>query len=55
VTWVLAEAFTLLFYVTDTLPATVPVAAALLIREALRARRPQPDAIRGQVPHGART
>jgi hypothetical protein len=54
-TWVLAEAFTLLFYVTDTLPATVPVAVALLVREALRARRPQPDAIRREVAHGART
>jgi hypothetical protein len=39
VTWALAEAFTLLFYVTDTLPATVPVAAALLVREAARLRR----------------
>jgi hypothetical protein len=38
VTWALAEAFTLLFYVTDTLPATVPVAAALLLREAARLR-----------------
>ena len=28
VTWVLAEAWTLLFYVTDTIPATVPVASA---------------------------
>jgi hypothetical protein len=55
VTWVLAEAFTLLFYVTDTLPATVPVAVALLVREALRARRPQPDAVRREVAHGART
>jgi hypothetical protein len=55
VTWVFAEAFTLLFYVTDTLPATVPVAVALVVREALRARRPQPDAIRREVAHGART
>jgi hypothetical protein len=55
VTWVLAEAFTLLFYVTDTLPATVPVAVALLIREALRARRPQPDPVRRELAHGART
>jgi hypothetical protein len=39
VAWALAEAFTLLFYVTDTLPATVPIAATLLVREALRARR----------------
>jgi hypothetical protein len=46
VTFVLAEAFTLLFYVTDTLPATVPVAAALLVREALRA---QPYVRRRQV------
>jgi hypothetical protein len=38
VAWVLAEAFTLLFYVTDTLPATVPVAVTLLVREALRVR-----------------
>ena len=45
VAFALAEAFTLLFYVTDTLPATVPVAATLLVREALlawRARRPAP-------------
>jgi hypothetical protein len=55
VTWALAEAFTLLFYVTDTLPATVPVAAAVLLREALRARRPQADALRRELPHGART
>jgi hypothetical protein len=55
VTWLLGEAFTLLFYVTDTLPATVPVAVALIVREALRARRAQPDAIRREVPHGART
>ncbi|MEA2277323.1 MAG: hypothetical protein QOC78_2283 [Solirubrobacteraceae bacterium] len=38
-TWALAEAFTLLFYVTDTLPATVPVAVAMLLREAVRWRR----------------
>jgi hypothetical protein len=50
VTWVLAEAFTLLFYVTDTLPATVPVAAALLVREALRA---QPHVRRREVARGA--
>jgi hypothetical protein len=55
VTWALAEAFTLLFYVTDTLPATVPVAAALVVREALHARRPQPDALRREVAQGART
>jgi hypothetical protein len=55
VTWVLAEAFTLLFYVTDTLPATVPVAVTLLVREALRARRPQPDALGREVAHGAGT
>jgi hypothetical protein len=54
VTWVLAEAFTLLFYVTDTLPATVPVAAALLVRELLRARRAQADAVGGEVAQGAR-
>jgi hypothetical protein len=45
-TWALAEAFTLLFYVTDTLPATVPVAVAVLLREALRA---QPHARRREV------
>jgi hypothetical protein len=55
VTWALAEAFTLLFYVTDTLPATVPVAAALIVRELLRARRPQPDALGREVAHGARS
>jgi hypothetical protein len=55
VTWALAEAFTLLFYVTDTLPATVPVAVALIVREALRARRPQPDALGLEVAHGAHT
>lgn len=49
-TWVLAETFTLLFYVTDLLPATVPVAVALLLREAVRA---QPRLRRGQVTHGA--
>jgi hypothetical protein len=53
VTWVLAEAFTLLFYVTDTLPATVPIAVALIVRELLRSRRAQPDAIGGEVAHGA--
>jgi hypothetical protein len=37
-TWVLAETFTLLFYVTDTLPMTVPVAAVVIIREATRLR-----------------
>jgi hypothetical protein len=37
--YALAEAFTLLFYVTDTLPATVPIAATLLVREALLVRR----------------
>jgi hypothetical protein len=50
VTWGLAEAFTLLFYVTDILPATVPVAAALLVREALRA---QPYTRRRQVARSA--
>jgi hypothetical protein len=35
---VLAETFTLLFYVTDTLPMTVPVAAVVIIREATRLR-----------------
>jgi hypothetical protein len=49
-TWGLAEAFTLLFYVTDLLPATVPVAAALLAREALRA---QPYTRRRQIARGA--
>jgi len=53
VTWALAEAFTLLFYVTDTLPATVPVAVTLVVREVLRARRPQPDALAREVAHGA--
>jgi hypothetical protein len=53
VTWILAEAFTLLFYVTDTLPATVPVAIALIVRELLRSRRAQPDAVGGEVAHGA--
>ena len=52
VTWVLAEAFTLLFYVTDVLPATLPVAVALVLREALRA---QPYARRRQVTQGARS
>jgi hypothetical protein len=52
VTWVLAEAFTLLFYVTDTLPATVPVAVALLVREALRT---QPYVRRRQVARRAHT
>jgi hypothetical protein len=55
VTWALAEAFTLLFYVTDTLPATVPVAVALIVRELLRARRAQPDAVGREVAHGARS
>jgi hypothetical protein len=50
VTFAFAEAFTLLFYITDTLPATVPVAVAVLVREALRA---QPNAFRRQVAHGA--
>jgi hypothetical protein len=50
VTWALAEAFTLLFYVTDTLPATVPVAVALVVREVLRA---QSHPLRRQVAHGA--
>jgi hypothetical protein len=53
VTWILAEAFTLLFYITDTLPATVPVAVALIVRELLRSRRAQPDAVGGEVAHGA--
>jgi hypothetical protein len=53
VTWVLAEAWTLLFYVTDTIPATVPVAVALIVREVLRAGRAQPDAVGRQVAHGA--
>ena len=53
VTWVLAEAWTLLFYVTDIIPATVPVAVALILRELLRARRAQPDAVGGEVAHGA--
>jgi hypothetical protein len=50
VTWGLAEAFTLLFYVTDLLPATVPVAAALLLREGLRS---QPYTGRRQIARGA--
>jgi hypothetical protein len=33
---VLAVAFDALFYVLDTLPATVPVAATLLVLEAVR-------------------
>jgi hypothetical protein len=53
VTWVLAEAWTLMFYVTDTIPATVPVAVALILRELLRAGRAQPDAVGGEVVHGA--
>jgi hypothetical protein len=48
--WALAEAFTLLFYVTDTLPMTVPVAVVVVVREALRA---QPHALRREVAHGA--
>jgi hypothetical protein len=35
-TFTLAEAFTLLFYVTDTLPMTVPVAVALVLVEVAR-------------------
>jgi hypothetical protein len=38
ITWALAESFTLLFYVTDTLPMTVPVAIAVVLREAARLR-----------------
>jgi hypothetical protein len=53
VTFALAGAWTLMFYVTDTIPATVPVAVALIVRELLRARRAQPDAVRGEVAHGA--
>ena len=53
VTWALAEAWTLLFYITDTIPATVPVAVALLLRELLRARRSQADAVGSEVAHGA--
>ena len=49
-TWALSEAWTLMFYVTDQLPMTVPVAVVVLIREALRA---QPHAFRRQVAHGA--
>lgn len=40
-TFVLAESFTLLFFVTDTLPMTVPVAVAVLVVEAVR-RAPAP-------------
>lgn len=40
-TFGLAELFNLLFLVTDELPATVPVALALLLSEAVRRRRPQ--------------
>ena len=54
VTWFLAEAWTLLFYVTDTIPATVPIAVALILREVLRAGRAQPDTVGGEVAHGAR-
>jgi hypothetical protein len=49
-TWALSEAWTLMFYVTDQLPMTVPVAVVVLVREALRA---QPGALRRQVAHGA--
>jgi hypothetical protein len=49
-TWVAAETFTLLFYVTDILPATVPVALVLLAREGLRS---QPHVRRRQVTHRA--
>jgi hypothetical protein len=52
VTWVLSETFTLLFYVTDVLPMTVPVAVALVLREVLRA---QPHPRRRQVAHRARS
>lgn len=38
-TLALAGCFDLLFFVVDTLPATVPVAVALLLREAARRRR----------------
>jgi hypothetical protein len=38
---VFAGLFDLLFFVTNELPATVPVAAALLASEAIRRRRPQ--------------
>ncbi len=37
---VLAALFDLLFFVTDELPATVPVALALVVSELYRARRP---------------
>jgi hypothetical protein len=49
-TWALAEAWTLMFYVTDQLPMTVPVAVTVVIRELLRA---QPGALRREVAHGA--
>jgi hypothetical protein len=48
-TWALSEAFTLLFYATDTLPMTVPVAVAVVVRELLLA---QPRAFRREVAHG---
>ncbi len=41
-TLVLAGCFDLLFFAVDTLPATVPVAVALLLREAARRRRAEP-------------
>jgi hypothetical protein len=44
-TLALALAFDALFFVVDVLPATVPVAVALLLREALRRRREAPLAV----------
>jgi hypothetical protein len=49
-TWTLSEAWTLMFYVTDQLPMTVPVAIAVVARELLLA---QPRAFRREVAHGA--
>jgi hypothetical protein len=60
-TLVLSAAFDLLFFVFDTLPATVPVAAALLVSEAAprivkrrRAAQP-PSPVRPRRGQGART
>jgi hypothetical protein len=44
-TFALALSFDALFFVVDVLPATVPVAIALLLREAVRRRRAAPRAL----------
>jgi hypothetical protein len=46
---VIAAAFDLLFFVTDTLPATVPVALALIVSEVAFRRRRQPREARAEV------